>query len=55
MPTVTQETPERRAAERESLLATMAEKVAALADSSEWLAYLDFMAAFRRYSLNNML
>jgi hypothetical protein len=42
--------PEQRKAEREALLATLADKVAALASSGEWLAYLRFMVAFRRYS-----
>ncbi len=43
-------TPEQRKAEREALLATLGEKVAALASSEEWIAYLHFMQAFRRYS-----
>jgi antirestriction protein ArdC len=48
-------TAEQRKAEREALLATLAEKVAALSSSAEWLAYLRFMAAFRRYSFNNVM
>jgi antirestriction protein ArdC len=48
-------TPEQRKAEREALLATLGEKVAGLASSTEWLAYLRFMAAFRRYSFNNLM
>lgn len=48
-------TPEQRKAEREALLATMGEKVAALTDSAEWIAYLTFMTAFRRYSFNNLM
>ena len=43
-------TPEQRNAEREALLATLGEKVTALSSSAEWIAYLRFMAAFRRYS-----
>ena len=39
-------TPEQRKAEREALLATLNDKVAALANSDEWLAYLRFIAAF---------
>ena len=46
-------TPEQRTAEREALLATLGEKVAALASSDEWLTYLRFMATFRRYSFDN--
>ena len=48
-------TPEQRNAEREALLATLGEKVAALSSSAGWIAYLRFMAAFRRYSFNNVL
>ena len=48
-------TPEQRNAEREALLATLGEKVAALSSSAEWIAYLRFTAAFRRYSFNNVL
>ena len=48
-------TPEQRKAEREALLATLGEKVATLASSEEWLAYLRFMAAFRNYSFNNLM
>ena len=48
-------TAEQRQAEREALLATLGDKVAALASSDEWLAYLRFMAAFRRYSFNNLM
>jgi N-terminal domain of anti-restriction factor ArdC len=47
-------TPEQRKAEREALLATLGEKVAALASSEDWLAYLRFVAAFRRYSFFNV-
>ena len=46
---------EQRQAEREMLLTTLGEKVAALASSTEWLAYLRFVAAFRSYSVNNLL
>jgi antirestriction protein ArdC len=46
---------EQRQAEREALLAQLGEKVAALADSEEWVAYLEFVAAFRHYSFNNLL
>jgi hypothetical protein len=48
-------TPEQRKAEREAVLATLGEKVAALASSTEWIAYLRFVAAFRRYSFNNLI
>jgi antirestriction protein ArdC len=48
-------TPEQRKAEREALLATLGEKVAALASSEEWIAYLRFMAAFRRFSFSNQM
>jgi hypothetical protein len=48
-------TPEQRKAEREALLVTLNDKVAALATSGEWLAYLRFLAAFRRYSFNNLM
>jgi hypothetical protein len=43
-------TAEQRNAEREALLATLGERVAALSSSEEWIANLRFMAAFRRYS-----
>jgi hypothetical protein len=46
---------EQRQAEREALLTTLGEKVAALGSSTEWLAYLRFVAAFRAYSVNNLL
>jgi antirestriction protein ArdC len=58
MPTMARtnsKTPEQRKAEREALLATLNDKVAALATSGEWLAYLRFLAAFRRYSFNNLM
>jgi antirestriction protein ArdC len=48
-------TPEQRKAERGALLATLGEKVAALASSAEWIAYLRFMAAFRRFSFSNQM
>ncbi len=48
-------TPEQRKAEREALLAAMGEKVAALTNSAEWIAYLRFIAAFRRYSFSNLM
>lgn len=48
-------TPDQRKAEREALLATLGEKVAMLASSEEWLAYLRFMAAFRRFSFSNQM
>jgi antirestriction protein ArdC len=44
-----------RHAEREDLLSTLGEKVVALASSDEWLSYLRFVAAFRAYSVNNLL
>jgi antirestriction protein ArdC len=48
-------TAEQRQAEREALLSTLGEKVAALASSDEWLSYLRFVTAFRAYSVNNLL
>jgi antirestriction protein ArdC len=48
-------TPEQRQAEREALLATLKDKVAGLASSDQWIAYLKFAAAFRRYSFNNLM
>lgn len=48
-------TPEQRQAEREALLERLGEKVAALGSSAEWMAYLRFMSAFRRYSFSNMM
>lgn len=53
--TKTRKTPEQRAAEREALLERLGEKVAALGSSAEWIAYLRFMSAFRRYSFNNLM
>jgi antirestriction protein ArdC len=47
--------PEQRQAERQALLDSLGEKVATLADSAEWIAYLRFMAAFRRYSFSNLM
>ena len=46
---------EQRQAERQALLDSLGEKVATLADSAEWIAYLQFMTAFRRYSFNNLM
>jgi hypothetical protein len=43
-------TAEQRKAEREALLATLNDKVAALANSDDWAAYLRIVAALRRYS-----
>ena len=48
-------TPEQRQAEREALLERLEEKVAVLGSSDEWMAYLRFMSAFRRYSFNNLM
>jgi len=48
-------TAEQRHAEREALLQTLGDKVAALATSGEWLAYLRFVAAFRSYRNNVLL
>ena len=42
-------TAEQRNAEREALLATLEDKVTALANSTEWLTYLKFLTAFRQY------
>ena len=53
--TKTGKTPEQRAAEREALLERLGEKVATLGSSTEWIAYLRFMSAFRRYSFNNLM
>lgn len=47
--------PEQRQAERQALLDSLGEKVATLADSAEWIAYLRFMTAFRRYSFSNLM
>jgi hypothetical protein len=58
MPTMTptnSKTPEQRTAEREALLATLNDKVAALGNSAEWVNYLRFIAAFRKYSFNNLM
>jgi antirestriction protein ArdC len=51
----TGKTPEQRAAEREALLERLGEKVATLGSSTDWIAYLRFMSAFRRYSFNNLM
>lgn len=51
----TGKTHEQRAAEREALLERLGEKVATLGSSAEWIAYLRFMSAFRRYSFNNLM
>jgi hypothetical protein len=40
---------EQRQAERERLLAQLGDKVAELANSEQWLAYLRFVSAFRHY------
>ena len=48
-------TAEQRKAEREALLATLNDKVVALATSEAWVAYLRFVAAFRKYSFNNLM
>ena len=47
--------PEQRQAERQALLDSLGEKVATLGESAEWIAYLQFMAAFRRYSFHNQM
>jgi antirestriction protein ArdC len=57
MPTMARtnsKTAEQRKAEREALLATLNDKVVALATSEAWVAYLRF-AAFRKYSFNNLM
>src|SRR5262245_16121794 len=46
---------EQRQAAREALLAQLGDNVAALANSAKWVAYLQFVAAFRHYSFNNLL
>jgi antirestriction protein ArdC len=46
---------EQRQAEREALLATLTDKIAALANSDDWVAHLRFVAAFRKYSFNNLM
>jgi antirestriction protein ArdC len=48
-------TPEQRQAEREALLERLGEKVDALCNSGEWMAYLRFMSGFRRYSFSNLM
>lgn len=48
-------TPEQRQADRAALLATLGEKVATLSSSDEWVAYLRYIAALRRYSFNNLM
>jgi antirestriction protein ArdC len=48
-------TPEQRQAEREALLATVADKIDTLTSSGEWAAYLRFLGSFRHYSFNNTL
>jgi antirestriction protein ArdC len=48
-------TAEQRKAEREALLATLNDKVVALATSEAWVAHLRFVAAFRKYSFNNLM
>jgi hypothetical protein len=48
-------TAEWRKVEREALLATLGEKVATPSISTEWIAYLRFVAAFRRYSFNDLM
>lgn len=53
--TINRKTPDERKAEREALLATVTAKVTALTGTQEWIAYLDFMASFRRFSINNQL
>lgn len=54
-PRKTRRSPEERKAERAALLDRLGDKVATLASSAEWIAWLRFTAAFRRYSLNNQL
>lgn len=51
----TRKSPEERAAQAKALHDTLTAKVEALADSEEWSRYLDFMASFHAYSLNNLL
>ena len=52
--TKTSKTAVQRKAERDALLASLGEKVAALTSSEEWIAYLRFVAAFGSYSFNNV-
>ncbi|HSS55714.1 MAG TPA: hypothetical protein VLK79_13785 [Gaiellales bacterium] len=47
-------TAEQRQVEPEALLATLADKVAALATSGEWIADPRFVAAFTRYSTGRL-
>ena len=48
-------TAEQRQAVREALLATLADKIAALASSEKWIGYLRFVAAFWKYSFTNLV
>lgn len=53
--TKTGKTPEQRQAERQELLATVADKIDTLTSSTEWVAYLRFLGSFRSYSFKNTL
>lgn len=46
---------EQHKAEREELLAQLNGKVASLTSSEDWIAYLNFAQAFRRYSFSNQM
>jgi hypothetical protein len=48
-------TPEQHRAEREALLETLNGKITTLSNSAEWIAYLNFTRAFRKYSFNNQM
>jgi antirestriction protein ArdC len=54
-PTQRAENAEKRAAEASELHRQIALRVQTLADSDEWLGYLDFMKGFHTYSFNNVM
>ena len=47
--------PEQRQAERRRCWSGWGRRSRRWADSAEWIAYLQFMSAFRRYSFNNLM
>lgn len=51
----TPKSPEQRAAEAKDLHDRLAEKVATLASSEEWMKFLDFAKSFHSYSMNNVM
>lgn len=52
---VKKKTTEDRKAEAAELHAQIAAKVESLSQGDEWIAYLDFMSGFHKYSLNNVM